>query len=593
MVRTLDGATFAQVIHAGTVAVVRERDTLDRINVFPVPDADTGANLAATLRAAAARLGAEAPSHVGAAARMAADAALDGARGNSGAIFAQFLHGMAESLGERLHVGTRDFATAAGCGSDAAYSALQEPREGTILSVLRVWAHELATRAADTEDFAEAFGHALETARTALAETPRQLAILARSHVVDAGGQGFVFFLEGISEYFRTGRSEAWPLHELPADAPPPFAAAHADVDETFRFCAEALIAGDGLDRGAVMSAVGKLGGSLVVAGGAERLRIHLHTDEPQRFVALASTFGTLERTKVDDMILQQASSRDARIALVTDSTCDMPDGMAYQLGVVRVPLVVTIDGHTYRDGVDMTTVEFWHRIREARDLPKSSQPAVADFCSVYERLLEKHEGIVSVHIAGALSGTVQAAAQAAQIVGPERVRVVDSHKVSVGVSLLAGVAHEAIAAGASLDDVEAATRAARERVAVFGCVPDLEFAVRGGRVSRRLARTIGALHLVPVIAFNEVGRAVEAGIAFGFEGALDGLVKRATRFARGAEDVRAMVVHADNLVAAEGVAERLCRAFGTSDIAVTGGGPVITTHVGPGTVAVAVLKPA
>jgi dihydroxyacetone kinase-like predicted kinase len=170
-VHSLDGNGFAQALHAGTLAVVAECDNLDRINVFPVADA---------------------------ARSVAAEAALDGARGNSGAIFAQFLGGLAESFSDRPHVGTREFADGAGLGSQAAWNALQNPREGTILSVLRAWSHELAVGSARTEDFADALGDALQAARHALAETPRQLAVLARHRVVDAGGQGFVYFLEGV-----------------------------------------------------------------------------------------------------------------------------------------------------------------------------------------------------------------------------------------------------------------------------------------------------------------------------------------------------------------------------------------------------------
>ena len=133
-------------------------------------------------------------------------------------------------------------------------------------------------------------------------------------------------------------------------------------------------------------------------------MRVHVHTNEPQAFLDAAAALGTLERTKVDDMILQQLGGlATASIALVTDSTCDLPESVAHYLGIVPVPLVVTLDGHTYRDGVDMTPLEFYRRMRDAVDLPKSSQPAVTDFTATYERLLEHHEGIVSVHIAGAL----------------------------------------------------------------------------------------------------------------------------------------------------------------------------------------------
>ena len=129
----LTGRAFAQIVRAGALAVAREQEHLNRINVFPVRDADTGVNLAATLRAAAARLGDDSPAEVGAAARVAADAALDGARGNSGAIVAQFLHGLAAGASGAVALSMTEFAAAAHRGTEAAYGALAEPREGTIL----------------------------------------------------------------------------------------------------------------------------------------------------------------------------------------------------------------------------------------------------------------------------------------------------------------------------------------------------------------------------------------------------------------------------------------------------------------------------
>jgi dihydroxyacetone kinase-like predicted kinase len=138
VIRALDGAVFSRIVRAGALAVMREQEALNRINVFPVRDADTGANLAATLKSAAARLGSVSAREVGRAARAAADGALDGARGNSGAIFAQFLHGLARGLDSHDEANGAQFAAAATSGAESAYLALQEPREGTILSVLRL-----------------------------------------------------------------------------------------------------------------------------------------------------------------------------------------------------------------------------------------------------------------------------------------------------------------------------------------------------------------------------------------------------------------------------------------------------------------------
>ena len=349
-------------------------------------------------------------------------------------------------------------------------------------------------------------------------------------------------------------------------------------------------MSGVAIDVGRLKARVAPLGDSLVVAGGGSRVRIHLHTNAPLEFLPVAADVGAVEASKIDDMILQQLAGREATIALVCDSTCDLPESLAHHLGVVRVPLTLTVDGREYRDGVDMTAAEFYRRLPRLERLPSSSQPAVSEFREVYERLLEHHEGIVSLHIAGALSGTVEAARSAAAAVDPQRIRVVATHKVSIGAGLLLAAAGAAIARGAGLDEVEDLVLAARRQVALFGIAGSLDQAVKGGRVSARAARVIEAAHLYPIIVFDDEGHAQKGGVAAGFDGALRALVKKTLRFVAG-EPARAMVVHTNRLDAAEAVAESLCRRLGTSAIPVVHGGPVLTTHVGLGSVTIGVRR--
>jgi DegV family protein with EDD domain len=588
----LSGETFSRVVRAGALAVVREQESLNRINVFPVRDADTGANLAATLKAAASRLGSAAPDSVGDAARVAADGALDGARGNSGAIFAQFLHGLASSMERLRSASGSQFADAALAGTESAYSALQDPREGTILSVLRAWSLELGTRAREHEDdLPELFHHGLAAAKVALAATPRQLEVLARSKVVDAGGQGFVFFLEGLMDALR-GHEPAWEVCEAPAHGLPPFSEEHDEIDDRFRFCTEALVTpreGEPLSRELVMARVTGLGDSLVVAGGGTRLRVHLHTNEPQMFLASVAELGVIERSKVDDMVLQQLAGREASIAIVTDSTTDLPEDLAFGLGVVAVPLTLSLGQAEFLDGVDISADGFVHRIVSGSDVPRSSQPAVADFVQTYRRLLEYREGVVSVHIAGAMSGTVQSARAAAREVDPERVRVIDSCLVSIGAGLLTQAIGEAIAAGADLDEVEQVAERVKREIRIFGTVASLDFAVRGGRVSPTMARTLKRLHLAPIIVFDEHGKPGKGGAALGFDRALNALVKRAVHFVDGAP-ARAMVGHSGDQAGADFVAARLRDRLG-GEVPVVRAGAVLTTHVGLGSVTAAVRR--
>ena len=590
--QALGGRHFARVMRAGTLAVMRSQEELNRINVFPVPDADTGANLAATFRAAASRLGDDVPESVGAAARVAADGARDGARGNSGAIVAQFLHGLAAAFDTAAHVSTAEFALATQRGMESAYAALANPREGTILSVLRVWAHALRERAASASGFTQLLHHGLQAARDALANTPRQLEILARSHVVDAGGQGFVYFLEGVSEMLLGGKEPEELFVEPAPRGVASMTRAHAEADERFRFCAEALVsaAGRGVNRSALVAAISDLGESLVVAGGEDRLRVHVHTNEPQRFLEAVAAFGVIESSKVDDMVLQQISAREASIALVADSTCELPERRAFELGLVTVPLTISFGEQSYLDGVDISADGFARRLRESPLLPTSSQPPVGDFRETYQRLLEYRDGVVSVHIAAAQSGTWQAAAAAARAVDPVRVRAIDSRTNSVGTGLLLEALGEGIAGGADLDALESLANTVRDDITVFGTVQTLEYAVRGGRVSPRAAGVIDALRLKPLIVFDRMGKPGKGGVAVGFRRALHALASRVDKFAAGAP-VRLMIVHSGAGEWPDYLAQELRRLFGVAEVPIVRAGPVLMAHVGPGSVSVGVRR--
>jgi uncharacterized protein len=590
MVQLLTGPRLARALRAGALSVVREQETLNRINVFPVPDADTGANLAATLRAAAAALTTPTGITVSQTARAAADAALEGARGNSGAIFAQFLHGLAEAIAGQVHLSLREFVAAARRGADAAQQALANPVEGTILSVLKAWAAGLEEHVHKVHDFAELLGQALGRARIALAQTPHQLAVLARYGVVDAGGQGFVFFLEGVSSIFRDRRAASWRRSGLSLIEPTPFAAAHAEVDLTFRFCAEGLLIGTKLDRKAVAATVAPLGSSLVVAGGGSRLRVHLHTNEPQRLFALLAAYGIVEKTKIDDMIMQQLAARHATIALMSDSSCDLPEALAHAVDLVRVPLVVQFGEESFRDGVDITSAQLYQRLASSEAPPKTSQPAVGDFRATFKRLLENHEGVIALQLSSGLSGTYQAAQAAAEMVDPRRIRVIDTKQVSVGLGLVAEAVGEAIAADATLDAVARRAQEVSRDVRMFATFPSLDTAVRSGRIPPSKARFARLLGLIPVVFVNDEGKVQRQGVHFGFAAALRSLARRVESFAEGRQ-VRLMIAHSNAVGAAEYLAERLCQRLWATDIPIVNLTAVLVAHVGPGAVGVAVRR--
>ncbi len=278
------------------------------------------------------------------------------------------------------------------------------------------------------------------------------------------------------------------------------------------------------------------------------------------------------------------------KIALVTDSTCDMPEAELLRHHPVTVPLHFALDGVDYLDGVDMDHKTFYQRFRDSGQEAHSSQPSAGDFARVYEPLLAEYDAVVSVHISHRLSGVMESAALAAETIGGDRVRLVDSKHVSVGLGLVVRTAGEAIEAGADLDTVVAAAEAAAQATRVYGAVFDLAVAVKGGRISAPAATLAGMMSLKPLIVFDKDGAAHIAGARLGQRKALQGIVNKVLDFSAG-HVVRVVVVHADGLEAAQTVQAQLAAQLPGQDIPVVEAGPVITTHVGLGTVAVAVQR--
>lgn len=278
------------------------------------------------------------------------------------------------------------------------------------------------------------------------------------------------------------------------------------------------------------------------------------------------------------------------RIALVTDSTAEPPPHSTGKYQAAVIPLHFSLGDVSYIDGVDLDTAEFYRLFRGVGEVARSSQPSVGEFASLYSTLLEEYDAVLSVHISGRLSGTAQTAEVAAETIAPELIHVVDSRHVSVGLGLVVRAAARTIQAGHTIDEVLAATREASLNTRVYGSVPGLEVAVRGGRVSQRAARLLDMLDLKPIIAFDAEGAARVDGGRLGFDRALRSLAHRVARFA-GAGAAEIAIAHADNEKAGLYLRDLIARTMGEQEIPVTQAGPVITSHVGLGAVAIGVRR--
>ena len=547
----LDGLRLNRALKAGIARLLSRQEHLNKINVFPVPDGDTGTNLALTMRAVLGILQRAPDDHAGKTLTRIADAALDGARGNSGAILAQFFLGLGDRLGHLGHVGPDEFADGVRGGADYARDSLSEPREGTILTVLTDFAQEVhEVQRAGARDFGSLLRRGVEAARASLARTTFQLEALRRANVVDAGAQGFVELIEGMTEYISSG-SQHDPDVTVPAleESELSEVSAGQEEDLAHRYCTECVVIGERVDRRHLREQLSTIGSSLVVAGLQNKVRVHIHVNDPAEVFRIAARFGTVSGEKADDMQRQQHSAHAAgrRVAVVTDSAADIPFDELDRLDVHMVPVRVHFGDRSYLDKVGITAEEFYAEIARNPQHPKTSQPPPGDFRRQFEFLASHFDSVVSVNLSRRVSGTCGAAETAAARVSTHgKVTVVDSRSASLGQGLVAMYAAECAQAGYDADRVIEATRAIVSRTFVYGLVGSLEYAVRGGRVPRWVKNVADTLQLMPVLHASRDGRVTAGGVLFGREHLKEKFARFVRRRMRGDVSYRLLVGHAN-----------------------------------------------
>lgn len=562
----LDGPRVRRAMRAGVRRVIEDQEHLNKINVYPVPDGDTGTNLALTMSSIEGALRANDTDDAGEVFMTIADAALDGARGNSGAIVAQFLQGVSDALTGVARVQAQDFALAVKTGETYARDALAKPVEGTVLSVMREFADRITDRARDASqrDFVSLWRDGLETARRALADTPRQLEVLRKAGVVDAGAEGFVRLLHGIHDYITAGRIDQDPAPLAGVDLDE-HRTAGEEIDLDFRYCTECVVTAEAIDRRKLKEALMSLGSSLVLAGTHSKTRIHIHVNDPGEVFDLAAGFGTVSATKADDMRRQQALTHHEgaqRTVVMMDSAGDIPDEDMERLGVHMTPVRLHFGSESYLDKVTITADEFYAKLRTSAEPPKTSQPAPGDFRREFQFLASHYASVVCINVTSKASGTWQAALSAAERSGAAgRIHVFDSQNVSVGQGLITLYAAECARAGMGGEQIVAALEPLRARTKIYALVRDLDAAVRGGRLPAFLKRVVDFFRLTPVLGVRRGGRIGALGILPGRRRSLGRFHRFVQRRIDPAKRYRLSVGHTDCREEAQWLFEQLCAA--------------------------------
>lgn len=587
----LDSEKIYYSFLSGAQEVIRNKRVLNEINVFPVSDGDTGSNLAHTMHTIIQE--AKIAKTVKETMNSIADAALTGARGNSGIIIAQYINGIFMSIRTDDNLTMASFADMVKNAVPHAYHAISNPVEGTIITVIKDWAEAIDRYKDHAKDFHELLSSSAQVAIASLKETPHQLKILEESNVVDSGAKGFVYFVEGFTQFLKTGHfssdhdidQEDIAFTEYPSHD-------HDVINE--RFCTEALLSGKNLDLDEIRNELSPYGDSLIVAGNTGKAKVHIHTNEPTQIFQILKTKGIILQQKADDMIRQNedAYHRKYDIALVTDSIADLPLEYMDQHQIHMMPLNLLFDSSTYLDKVTMTPEVFYPLLDQVEEYPKSAQPNPKVAENYLGTIASHYDKILVITVAKAQSGThgvLDKAAERFRKDGKEIV-VIDSKQNSGAEGLLVMKASELIQEGKDLPEIVSEIEALRKDTKILVSVNTLKYMVRSGRLNKAAGLAGSIMNLKPVVSLDDEGKGSIAAKAFSEKSNTDKILqimkndhdhKKITRFS---------ILHANAEKRANDLKERAVALLGYEPEYTMNISTIVGMSAGVGTVAVSYM---
>lgn len=520
-IKYINSSLFSEGIKNGIFAVVNAQEKLNSINVFPVADGDTGTNLCLSLYPIINITNSQTEETVGSLLEKIADKLIDHSRGNSGSILAQFFQGMSDSAVDIEQFDTYQFLRSLKMGNRYAREALSEPVDGTILTVIDKFSESFEDSYSNetNKDFSEIFSRAMVTTKEAVAETKNQLDVLRDSNVEDAGAKGFYILMNGFVEFIVNGVSQKEPssqknfLDHQPEEIYP-------DSDEIeFQYCTECIISGNEIDRRKIKEILLKHGNSIVVAGTKNKIKAHIHTDNPSFVFDEMKKFGTISSEKADDMKKQNKiiKNQNKSFAVITDSAADITDEDIEELDINIIPIRIQLGQKSYLDKVTITPDEFFKELLVNTAQPTTSQPSVGEFRRHFQYLASHYNNVLSISVTGSISGTLQASESAAKKIKADgNIFTYNSLNASLGQGQIAVYAAKCAKNGKDIHSTLEELNTIRKNTITFGLIPNLKYAVQGGRVPKTVKLIADIFRLTPILVSTDDGFIVTKKFLFG-----------------------------------------------------------------------------
>jgi len=568
--------------------IEENKEQINKINVFPIPDQDTGSNMAKTLLGIKEAIEGKEFKDLKEISEVALDGALTVAQGNVGVIYVGFLAGFLPLL-DKNPVDAKKFALAFGKGRERAWQSIQNPKEGTILDVIDAASRTIKKEIEKESDFIKIFKSVTGKAREALLATREKMEVFRKANVVDAGGLGFLLILESYLETLEGEKKEA-KKEERPSEKIKRFVQILSN-----RYEIVSLIENPKFDEEKIKEKLNKLGNSLDVVQIRNKTKIHIHTDYPDEVKNLMREIGQIQDLRIEDMVKEVAgepSVRKVSIGIVTEGNITLlPQKILERYQIETVDAIVD-----WPEGEGLPGDNIFQKMREAdkrgiKTFPKTSQATLKSYLDAYRKQLQRFDKVLCLSISSKVSGCYNSACQAKEMLKEgekEKVFILDTLQAAAGQALLVLRAIEMIQEQREINEILDELKKLIPQTHIYVIFEDPKWIEAGGRISKSQAnwiRIMKKLNLHPLIT-NKEGLMTKGGIIFAknmAEALFKKIAKESEKFRKQGKKIRVIINQADNPEGGEKLRQML-KEIKAEVPFISLASPVICAHTGPGT---------
>jgi DegV family protein with EDD domain len=567
--------------------IEEHKEEINKINVFPVPDQDTGNNVAKTLLGTKEAIENRNFKDLSEISKAALDGALTAAQGNAGVIYVGFLASFLPIL-DKNPVDAKKLALAFEKGAERARQSIQNPKEGTILDVIDAARDVFKKEAEKEKNIVNLFKLAVEKAKEALLATREKMEIFRKANVVDAGGLAYLMILESYLEALEGEKKEV-EKEEKPSERVRRFV-----QTLSYRYEVISLIKNPRFEEKAIQEKLKNLGNSIDIVRVEEKMKIHIHTDLPDEVKKVIREAGQVLSLREEDMakeVVGEESIRKVSIGIVTEDVADLPAKVAERYQIEIVPLIVD-----WPEGEKLLGENIYQKMREAdrlgiKTFPKTSQAVPKSYLDAFQKQLQKFDKVLCLTITSKVSGCYNSACQAREMLEEdekEKVYILDSLTASSGQALLALRAIELIQEQREISEVLEELKKIIPKIYFYVILEDPKWLEAGGRASKsqtNWVRRMKKINLHPLIIIKD-GLVTKGGVIFAkdmAEALFKKISKESQKARKQGKKIRVIIGQADNPEGAEKLRKRL-KEIKAEVPFISLGSPVVCAHAGPGT---------